>query len=228
MAELSIKAPVSTLVSPKTWYKSRDALKEQLKKTWELYKKDIKDVSELTKVPPSVLLAFMQIESGGKFDAGQSNGSMTTGLMQWNRLYAGGSNYGNTLQREYTQGRLSEAEKDEFKKVGITFDKKGNTRALTLKDQLNPRLNILIGAITLGQFIDEDWGTEGDNVRLDRVIARYNIGPNALKGFGVHNKTLAQVHSSVPSNPTRGYIEKMLGKDGVLDIISTDLKDIVK
>ena len=178
MATLTLYAPVVapiTLTSPTTWYKTRQGLKDQMIKTWAKYGNYFKYYAQTSKVPAEVLFAFTMVESGGNALAGGST-SQTQGLMQWNRIYAGGT--GNTdfvLTREFNKGRLTQAEKDKLATFGIKFDAKGNTRSITQTDLQNPELNILIGSIILGQYIDETWGSDPDGkIRMDRIIAKYN------------------------------------------------------
>jgi hypothetical protein len=144
--------------------------------------------------------------------------------MQWNRQFVAGSDKPDyTLTKEFKQGRLSEFEKEKLKSFGITFDAEGRTRKLTLKDQMNPELNILIGSIILGQYMDKPWGTTNGAIRMDRIIGLYNWGLKGFNNAGIANKDTAQVIASVPS-VTAGYIRKMLGKNGGLDIAVNDLK----
>jgi len=225
MATLTLYAPVVspvTLNSPTSWYKTRQGLKDQMVKTWAKYGKWFKYYAETSKVPAEILLAFTMVESGGNPLAGGSS-SNTQGLMQWNRLYAGGT--GNTdfvLTREFNKGRLTQAEKDKLASFGIKFDAKGNTRAITQADLQNPELNILIGSIILGQYIDETWGKDPDGkIRMDRIIAKYNWGIGGFKKNGLATKDLQGVLANVPST-TKTYIEKMLGKNGALDIAIND------
>jgi len=229
MATLSLNAPVVSpvvLTSPTTWYKTRDGLKKELQKTWANYGTYFKKYAETSKVPAEILLAFTQVESGGNPTAGGSN-SNTQGLMQWNRLYAGGKgNPDFVLTREFVgkngKSRLSQVEKDALAKFGITFDAKGNTRTITQADLVKPELNILIGSIILGQYIDEAWGTDPDGkIRMDRIIAKYNWGIGGFKKNGIATKDLKGVLANIPST-TKTYVEKMLGKNGALDIVIND------
>jgi soluble lytic murein transglycosylase-like protein len=225
MAELKLSAPLLTpvaLISPTTWYKTRQGLKDQMILTWEKYGKWFKYYAESSKIPAEILFAFTMVESGGNPLAGGS-GSNTQGLMQWNRLYAGGTgNPDFTLTKEYTKGRLSQVEKDKLASFGIKFDAKGNTRAITQKDLQNPELNILIGSITLGQYIDKSWGTDKDgNIRMDRVIALYNWGLGGFNKNKIAERDLTGVLANIPST-TKVYIQKMLGKNGALDIAIND------
>jgi soluble lytic murein transglycosylase-like protein len=225
MATLKLSAPVVapiTLTSPTGWYKTRQGLKDQMVQTWAKYGKWFKYYAETSRVPAEVLFAFTMVESNGNPLAGGSS-SPTQGLMQWNRTFAAGTgNPDFALTKEFNQGRLTQAEKDKLASFGIKFDAKGNTRSLTQKDLQNPELNILIGSIILGQYIDKTWGTDPDgNIRMDRVISLYNWGPKGFKNNAIATKNLQQILVSIPST-TKAYIEKMLGKNGALDIAIND------
>ena len=106
---------------------------------------------------------------------------------------------------------------------GIIFNAKGQTRKLTQADLQNPELNILVGSIILGQYLDTKWGTENGQARMDRVIARYNWGQAGFNRTQIGEKSLDQVLKSVP-DVTRVYINKMLGQNGALDIAVNDMK----
>lgn len=227
MATLNIVAPVVaplTLTSPTTWYKTREGLKKQMEITWKNYGEFFKKYAKTSKVPAEVLLAFCQVESGGNATAGGSS-SPTQGLMQWNRNFAGGTgNTDYTLTKEFLRGRISQEEKDALAKFNIKFDAKGNTRSITQADLVKPELNILIGSIILGQYIDEPWGTDPDGtIRMDRIIARYNWGSAGFRRNELNKKNLKDVMANIPA-VTKAYIQKMLGKNGALDIAMNDLK----
>jgi hypothetical protein len=98
------------------------------------------------------------------------------------------------------------------------------TAEITNADQLKPELNILIGTIILGQKIDTDWGTENGEMKLDRVIAVYNAGAYGTTCKLARSKKYKtpQALASVVNSITAGYIKKMLGQDGALDIAYTD------
>ena len=218
MATLLVDIPASGLQSPSNWG-SRTQIKSMLERIWKNYGSYIKFASLNSKIPPKVLVAFIAVESGGKADAG-SAGHITQGLMQWNRSYAK-----TQLERELSQNRMTPAEKSKLAEFGISFDANGKTREITNADQLKPELNILIGSIVLGQLIDNDWAKEGNKLRLDRVIAVYNAGAygdtgkKARLGNYPTPKALADSVNSI----SRSYIAKIVGKDGALDIIETDL-----
>lgn len=221
---LSVPQKNPNLLSPTSWYSTREALSKQMKDVWAKYGTYFKQYGESSRIPPAILLAFTMVESNGKPNAGAADNSVTTGLMQWNRQFvAGTGNPDFTLTKEFNQGRLSEFEKEKLKSFGITFDAKGNTRKLTIEDQKNPELNILIGSIILGQYMDKPWGTTNGAIRMDRIIGLYNWGLKGFNNAGIANKDISQVIASVPST-TLAYIKKMLGKNGSLDIAVNDLK----
>jgi soluble lytic murein transglycosylase-like protein len=218
MATLYVDVPATGLASPSNWG-SRSQIKSMLERIWSNYGSYIKFASLNSKIPPKVITAFIAVESGGKADAG-SAGHITQGLMQWNREYAKAQ-----LERELEKGRMTPAERSKLADFGIKFDANGKTRTITNADQLKPELNILIGSIVLGQLIDNDWAKEGSKLRLDRVIAVYNAGAYGDTGkkarLGNHPTPKALADSVNPI--TRSYIAKIVGRDGALDIIETDL-----
>jgi hypothetical protein len=218
MATLLVDVPASGLQSPSNWG-SRTQIKSMLERIWKNYGSYIKFASLNSKIPSKVLVAFIAVESGGKADAG-SAGHITQGLMQWNRSYAK-----TQLERELSQNRMTPAEKSKLAEFGIKFDANGKTREITNADQLKPELNILIGSIVLGQLIDNDWAKEGNKLRLDRVIAVYNAGAygDAGKKARLGNYPTPKALADSVNSITRAYIAKIVGKDGALDIIETDL-----
>ena len=213
-----VDVPASGLQSPSNWG-SRTQIKSMLERIWKNYGSYIKFASLNSKIPPKVLVAFIAVESGGKADAG-SAGHITQGLMQWNRSYAK-----TQLERELSQNRMTPAEKSKLAEFGIKFDANGKTREITNADQLKPELNILIGSIVLGQLIDNDWAKEGNKLRLDRVIAVYNAGAygDAGKKARLGNYPTPKALADSVNSISRSYIAKIVGKDGALDIIETDL-----
>lgn len=223
MATTTLAIPSAGLIAPTSWG-SRAAIKGMLEKIWKNYGTFIKFASENSKIPSPMLSSFIAVESGGNATAGGSS-SKTQGLMQWNRDYAKAQ-----LEDELAKGRLTPDEKDKLAKFGIKFDASGKTRVITQADQIKPELNILIGSIVLGQLVDTTWGTQDGIIRLDRVISVYNAGPYGDTGkkarLGNHPSPLAL--ANVVNTTTSSYIKKIMGKDGALDIATSDLKDIIK
>jgi hypothetical protein len=224
MATYNVAAPQTGLQSPKSWYEFRSDLAKETLNVYKRYEPFLKFASQASKIPVPILLGFIMVESNGIPTAG-GKGSITQGLMQWNRTFAK-----DQLKYEFEKGRLSPAEKAKFAEYGITFDSKGNTRAITSADQVKPELNILIGAMILGQLMDEKWASVGGKLRLDRVIAVYNAGAFGETGkkarLGQHPSASALANDV--NVITRAYINKLLGRDGVLDVVSTDLRGSVQ
>jgi len=218
MATSTLLIPSEKLTSPMSWG-SRQSIKTMLERILYNYGTFITFASENSKLPKSVIASFIAVESGGNSKAGAS-GHITQGLMQWNRTYAK-----SNLDKEYEQKRLTPAEIQKLASFGIKFTN-GKTRAITNADQLKPELNILIGSIILGQLADEKWATDSNgSLRLDRMIAVYNAGAYGDTGkkarFGEH---LTPYDLAKAVNPTTSaYISKILGKDGAMDILTSDL-----
>jgi soluble lytic murein transglycosylase-like protein len=218
---LTVNVPSPGLSAPKSWG-SRAQIKSMLERISNNYGSFIKTASENSRIPRSVLAAFIAVESGGKADAGPA-GHITQGLMQWNRSYAK-----KQLERELSRNRMTPEEKQKLASFGITFNDKGLTREITNADQLKPELNILIGSIVLGQLIDTEWGTVNGQLMLDRVITVYNAGQYGDSGkkatSGLY-KTPAELAAVV--NPiSASYIGKIMGRDGALDIATQELKNL--
>jgi hypothetical protein len=218
MATSTLLIPSEKLISPISWG-SRQSIKTMLERILYNYGTFITFASENSKLPKSVIASFIAVESGGNSKAGAS-GHITQGLMQWNRTYAK-----SNLEQEYAEKRLTPAEIQKLASFGIKFTN-GKTRAITNADQLKPELNILIGSIILGQLADEKWATDSNgSLRLDRMIAVYNAGAYGDTGkkarFGEHNTPYDLAKAVNPT--TSGYISKILGKDGAMDILTSDL-----
>ena len=234
MATYSLNVPKKGLTSPTSWG-SRQSVKSQLDGILTKYSGFLKFASENSKIPMEVLASLIAVESGGNPVAGGS-GSMTQGLMQWNRQYAD-----NIIEAEKRMGRMTPAEEEKLKKYGFTFDKAGNTRKFTQADLVKPELNILVGSILLGQYTDGyfdggkirkdsagnkiNWAQSNGELRMDRIIAVYNAGAygdtgkKAIYGDYPDAASLAQA-----VNPTtRAYIGKMLGLNGAMDVSTKEL-----
>ena len=233
MAEYNyfLNVPSKGLTSPTTWG-SRASIIGMMKKIMSNYGSFIKTAANNAKLPPSVIASFIAVESGGNPTAGGA-GSVTQGLMQWNRTFAK-----NTLEAEKKLGRLTPDEEAILAKYGIKFDAFGKTRTITQADQIKPELNITIGSILLGQYVDSlfdggkssgKWAIDsGNNLRLDRIISVYNAG--AYGEIGKKARTgnygsAAEMAANVPE-PTKSYIKKILGENGSLDVATKELADL--
>ena len=225
MANFTVRVPAADLSSPDTWG-SRDSIKNMLQNIWNQYWKEIKSTAKNSNIPAPIITSFIAVESGGNPYAGP-DGHITQGLMQWNRNFAK-----SMLEKELSKGRMTQGEKDILAKYGIHFDGDGKTREINNADQKKPELNITIGSILLGQLIDESWATDSNGLHLDRVVSVYNAG-----AYGETGKKARQLTNPKYDTPqklafnvnsvTSAYIKKMLGKNGTLDIISSDFKNVI-
>lgn len=228
MGVSTLSVPQANLVSPTSWG-SRASIASMVDKIIANYGPHLKMASQNSKIPVEVLASFIAVESGGNATAGGS-GSLTQGLMQWNRQYAK-----NFLEAEKKKGRMTPEEEAKLKSYGISFDVNGNTRTITQADQVKPGLNILIGSILLGQYADSlydggkftgQWAVDADNqLRLDRIIAVYNGGAYGDTGKKARtgNHPTAFALANAVNTTTRTYIAKMLGKNGAMDVASKEV-----
>jgi len=224
MKILNINIPALNIKAPSTWG-SREQIKGMLEKIWINYGSYIRTASKNSNIPPNVITSFIAVESGGNATAG-SSGHITQGLMQWNRSYAQ-----SQLLDEIKKGRLTDGEKSILQKYGV-MSQNNAIRQVTNADQLKPELNITIGCIILGQLIDQSWGNSNGILHLDRVISVYNAG-----AYGDTGKKARQLTSPALSTPeslskninsiSKDYIAKIMGKDGALDIATSDFKNIM-
>jgi hypothetical protein len=179
------------------------------------FRAEIQQAANLTNVPENLIAAFIFIESNGNVYA--SNGN-TIGLMQLDP-----ASITDILHLESKNKRLSETEKSTLRQtIGNRLDKIIAMRWMgdggsfvTALDLQNPSFNVLAGSIYLGILIDEH--TEGEELRLDKVIARYNRGYFSKKGLSGDYRA---VYTAMPTT-TRNYIAKLVGINGVMDILIT-------
>lgn len=213
-------ADLSTTLIDKAFYKDYeiDQNRKKLEDIYGKYKKDIDKNSELSKIPVSVILSFIFIESAGKENA--VSPANAYGLMQLTIPTAK-----ETLWYEYTKDRLTNSEKEYMKELfGNRYTKLMNHLKLkqpskieiTRDDLLNPRINLFLGTLYLGQLID--YFTEGNTIRIDKVIIAYNTGKYS-KYTKIAKQEKGGVDSLISKLPkeTANYIVKLVGKNGVLD-----------
>jgi soluble lytic murein transglycosylase-like protein len=180
----------------------------------------IDKVADLVGLPPILIESFIFIESGGKEKA---QSPYATGLMQLN-----GATASDTLVFEKGAGRLDKGEIEILKKyLGSRYsnlDKvKSKQRSIgktfvTNDDLLKPEFNVLVGSILLKQLTDEF--TENGKIRFDKVITVYNggrYGKAAKKVIGFKG-SIDEMLSFVPKE-TSNYIKKLVGTNGVLDVL---------
>jgi hypothetical protein len=217
MTGLNVKIPAIA----QSHFKDSDipAMKSTLADIDTKYGAAIRLYSKLTNVNEEVIKSFIFIESRGKADA--QNG-LSYGPMQVSTNSAT-----DLLHTANKAGLLKNTKiQDIFKKyLGTRFDtimkmQYNNQYGLqiTAQDLLKPALNILIGTLYLRLLID--YFTENGTVRLDKVVACYNMGYSwrtKLTGpdFDTVEKTVANLNSI-----TSSYIVKLLGKNGLLDVLT--------
>jgi hypothetical protein len=228
-----IKAPA---ISNK-FYQDKDVpmIKAKLSEIRANYGTIIDLVANVTKVSEKVIVSFIFIESRGNANVesfickSSAPYECPVGLMQITAETATG-----TIFYENKQGRLLLEEKAILEKYiskskldciysmqyfghpvkcsNIT-SKAGNRvgQIIEKKDLLYPELNILIGAMLIGQLVDQH--TEGGVPRMDKVVVRYNAG----YFYKPKGNTIEQTVAMVPAE-SRNYIYKLLGTNGVLSL----------
>lgn len=219
------------------YYEDKDIplIQQKLAEIRAKYGSIISLVSKVTFVPEDIIVSFIFIESRGdqnteSFICNSSRPyECPVGLMQITAETATG-----VIFFENKQGRLLPEEKailgkyisqDKLKCIysmqyfghpvscsKITL-KNGNKvgQVIEKKDLLNPELNILIGAMLIGQLIDQH--TENGNPRMDKVVVRYNAG----YFYKPQGKTIEETVALVPKE-SKNYIYKLLGQNGVLSL----------
>ena len=200
-------------ITNKAFYKDADktGIKNKLSNIYNKYKSIIDVVSKINKVPVNLIKSVIFIESAGNENA--LNGA-AVGLMQVEYTSAT-----DIITRERKAGKLTEQEKLLLKKyLGDAIYKKVMVAQMgdsfiTKSQMLNPELNILIGTMYLGQVLDKEKN------RLDRMIARYNLGfyTKKIPQTGTVEDVLA---SAELRQVTKDYILKLGGKNGTLDLLS--------
>lgn len=232
MATSTLNVPAAGLKLPSGWG-TRANMETVLKKGWTKYGKFFTQAAETSKVPVQVLMSFAVVES--TMNPSADTGS-TTGMMQWNRDpgYAD-----KVLTTEFKLGRMSEAEKEILKRKGVKWSTSGVFQPITAAQQLDAELNILIGSIYLGQYADSivkgvqrpAFAVDNGQLRIDRMVPLYNTGEGSDDSINAMNKkfsTPLQTALNAKRTVTRDYIHKILGVNGAMDVLTKELKDIIK
>jgi soluble lytic murein transglycosylase-like protein len=214
-----IKVP---LISVKYYDDSKTiAIRQKVDSIKAAFGKSIAEIAKLTKVSENILYGFIFIESAGNPIA-YNKSSGATGLMQLVPAAAS-----DIVVLENKQKRLTEPEKTILRKylgsrldcilsmkyMGHKLSCNNNVGvSITKEDLYQPELNVLIGAIYLGQLIDQF--TENGLVRLDKVVLKYNRGLFAR----IIGTTVKEVYDNA-NTESRNYISKLAGENGVLHIL---------
>lgn len=200
--------------------------KSKLDSIKNAYSAIINYVSKITNVPVLLILAFIFIESSGNPNA--VSGAGAVGLMQLMPASAS-----DILVMEKMKDRLRPEEsailtkylgarftdgilkmKYLGNKVAVPGYKDKAATWVTKEDLLKPELNILIGSIYLSMLLAEE--SKNNNLRLDRVVVRYNKGYRSSLPSGNIDNVLAS--KDVPEE-SKNFILKLLGKRGVMDTL---------
>jgi soluble lytic murein transglycosylase-like protein len=197
-----------------------DGNKGILDKVVKNYSKFINTWGEEFEIDNSIIAGFISTESGGnnappnKYDA--------TGLMQvtpntvWEIL---------AKWQVMVKSPLSEKAKSFFNKA-IPSSKKFNANTLPssavkseirLALQKNPEFNIAIGTAVLRWLLEAF--KDGDVAHLNKVMVSYNAGYYSMRNKVKGKMTTEQLlnNKTIPLE-SRGYLLKMLGVNGFLDI----------
>lgn len=218
-------AIIKAVSTESSFYKEReiDLIKNKVEKIKEKYSEYIKKASALSKVPELIIYSFIFIESGGKENAISSANAY--GLMQLTIPTAI-----DTLRYEIKMDRLSKEEKEYLKKFfghqefNKMFEllKKGKVKEvkITKEHLLNPEINIFIGTMYLGQLMD--YFTEGNETNMAKVVVAYNTGKYSKTTQKLKSQKGLSVNEIIAIAPkeTSNYIKKLVGKNGLLDILT--------
>jgi hypothetical protein len=222
-----------------------------IKKIKGMYLKEFYNASNITGVPVDILIAFTAVESGGARNEtlnGASKGLMqvntdtawqvmrdqlkVSNLLSFYPLYIGCPNAFNVLKPipknfyAFENHSIRQSKASEFLSIK------------PLSPQINEMIgncivkdaqfSIYVGAFTLAQLINGTIKKTGQ-IRLDHIIIKYNAGTGRFRSL-VSNKGLESsqvdttaIYEAVPIAVTRGYIVKLLGINGYLDVLKQKL-----
>jgi len=197
----------------------RPLINKKLNLIKQTYGNYISNSSKISNVPENIIYSFIFIESAGNEKAVSPVGA--TGLMQIAPIAAT-----DIIVMEHKYGRLNKDEisilskyidQERFNKIMSIYTL--GSQIITKDDLFYPELNILIGTIYLGLLIDQQ--VEEGKIRMDKVVIRYNMGYFAYnKGKSLQGDTTALVSSL--NKETSNYITKLVGTNGLLDIITSN------
>lgn len=191
----------------------RQSLITSLAQIQARYRAPIELAAGLCNVPAELIAGFIFIESNGEE---QAKNASAYGLMQVTPATCD-----TVIIKENLEKRLSADEQIELRKIlGSRLDtllaKKFLVPDVYTKgsDLYNPAFNILVGTMYLGRLIDEF--TSLGLVRLDKVVVKYNRGYFAKVPSGSTTDKLLNNIQGV----TRDYILKLVGTNGVMDVLT--------
>lgn len=204
-----------------------------VKNRYNMFSNLINKSAETSNIDKKILVGVCYSLTGIGQIMGDSIGN-SNGLMLWNRIFAP-----NFIKTEFLLGRLSEQEKDIFKRNNFKLTKKGLNRPITAADQMNNEFNLMVGSIILGQLIDNiyngkvdslKWNQTNGVLRLDRIFAMYLATAWYKQNYIVQgNVDLIRTDSSktvqqfiqVGKNNSAFWlsrVQNLIGKGGYLEI----------
>lgn len=192
------------------------------------YGNEVTEAARLTNIPLTVLQGIILIENA-QLNPTFINPFGFIGLGQVNPATAS-----DVIIREKKKKRLSNDEINALRRtlsarLDVLFKsdidpKTPGNQAIDLgfsivnqKDLQNVGFNLLVSAMYASQLIDEEIENtkEGDLLRLDRVIVRYNQGYYFKPGAGNTDALITKL-----STEPRNYIKKMVGARGMMETLS--------
>jgi hypothetical protein len=179
-------------------------VKDKLLAIRQKFGPEIRLASRLTNLSPELITSVIFIESGGRAEAISAAGAV--GLMQVKPATAPG-----IIHLYKKEGLLSIALQQQLRPhLGAILDCIMRQRYM---DQLKPEFNIVLGSMLLNLLCHQH--LENGQLRLDKVIARYNRGY-----FYKPKGTAQELLASAPAE-TKAYILKLVGINSTLDILAT-------
>lgn len=226
MSEVIIKRRYTDLA----FYQKKESVAFQAKRAdlMARYGKEMRQAATLANIPLTVLQGIILIENGD-LNPSFVNFAGFVGLGQINTDTAS-----DVIIREKKKKRLSNAEIEVLRKqLGARLDvlfkadvdpKKAGNQAIDLgfsivnqNDLKNVEFNLMVSAMYASQLVDEELEktSDGELVRLDRVIVRYNQGYYYKTPKLSTDALIAQL----PTEP-KNYIKKMTGANGMMETLT--------
>lgn len=194
-------------------------LLEALNENYQLYKKEIDEVSLITKVDKRIINTVITLESMWKQVKSKAG---AIGLMQIKTQTAN-----DAIYLENKKGRLGAKEKEiiisqigldrfsgiiKMKYLGHKIKENNNKgNVITEQDLYNTKFNILCGALMLGILIDEC--TIGNIIAIDKVFLRYNKGYFFKPKGATVLERMAMLNTK---SEAYTYVLKTVGINGIL------------
>lgn len=192
------------------------------------YQSQINTWGQVFQIPNAVIIAFIATESGGKMT--KPNAYKATGLMQvtpsaiWESARKWQPTVSSPLPSQAVQ-YLNRMIPEIFTSNSATVPSATQKKILALLEK-DANFNIMGGTMLL-RWLLERFSTQATGGQLNKAMVAYNAGAyiKVLNPQGASNPNKVPVDTlslaqnrNVPSE-SRGYLYKMLGKDGFLSLI---------